>query len=94
MNAHGCFRGRAHQFDEISGWCDRGCGVRDDGRVIDRAGNVVFPGPPMSPERLDAHRTKITAILAERARLSAAPLDETSEAASVPSQNTGVGRDS
>lgn len=26
--------GQLHDFDPVSGWCAHGCGVRDDGRVI------------------------------------------------------------
>jgi hypothetical protein len=40
-----------HTFDPVSGWCGR-CGLRDDGRLIDRAGMVLREGPDYSPEDL------------------------------------------
>lgn len=33
-----------HDYDEISGWCLKGCGNRDDGRVTSRFGDVIAPG--------------------------------------------------
>jgi hypothetical protein len=32
----------AHNFDPISGWCSR-CGLRDDGRLINKGGDELRP---------------------------------------------------
>lgn len=38
--------GRPHMFSPVSGWCVHGCGVRDDGRVVNvLTGSVIAPGP-------------------------------------------------
>lgn len=46
-------RNGAHVFDALSGWCSYGCGVRDDGRVVNPiSGNVVDSGPRYTPNEL------------------------------------------
>ena len=44
MDMYACRRGHAHDFDYYSGWCSRGCGVRDDRRVMTRDGEVLSAG--------------------------------------------------
>ncbi|MFJ3394014.1 hypothetical protein [Leifsonia aquatica] len=48
------FRGpnAQHDFDPDSGWCLHGCGLREDGRHIARAGQLINPGPEYSPEAI------------------------------------------
>ena len=45
MSAYDCQPHRAdlgHDFDAVSGWCVHGCGVRDDGRIVNvRSGSPV-----------------------------------------------------
>jgi hypothetical protein len=40
-----------HTFDPFSGWCGR-CGLRDDGRLVDRNGVVIRPGPEYNADQL------------------------------------------
>ncbi|MDQ1128281.1 hypothetical protein QE381_000409 [Microbacterium sp. SORGH_AS 888] len=54
MSALDCRPGRAHRFDSPSGYCRWGCGVRDDGRVVSRAGDVIYPGPLERPQQQPA----------------------------------------
>jgi hypothetical protein len=49
MSATDCRPGRTHKFNHESGWCDHGCGVRNDGRIVTRGGAVVRPGPTEQP---------------------------------------------
>lgn len=49
--AHGCRPNRTHSFDSVSGWCRHGCGVREDARVLNRAGDVILPGRELTPEQ-------------------------------------------
>ncbi|WYA78722.1 hypothetical protein LTDYDHKI_CDS0026 [Exiguobacterium phage phiExGM16] len=41
-----------HDFSPVSGWCDWGCGHRDDGRLVIH-GTEKRPGPEYTPEQLD-----------------------------------------
>lgn len=41
-----------HRFDAISGWCDYGCGTRDDGRLVKADRGVIDPGPEYTAEQL------------------------------------------
>lgn len=49
---------QGHAFDEVSGWCNYGCGVRDDGRMVKADRGVVANGPEYTPEELQHFRTK------------------------------------
>lgn len=41
-----------HNFHPVSGWCSR-CGLRDDGRLVDRRTGIEFrPGPTYTSEQL------------------------------------------
>lgn len=51
MTALDCRPGRTHRFDPLSGHCAHACGVRDDGRVVTRRGDVVRPGPHEQPHQ-------------------------------------------
>lgn len=47
MNARDCRPGGyGHRWDTTSGWCLNGCGNRRDGRVVNRQGRIILPGPP------------------------------------------------
>lgn len=41
-----------HRFDPLSGWCEYGCGARDDGRLVKADRGVIVPGPEYTPEQL------------------------------------------
>lgn len=47
-----------HTFDEISGWCIHGCGVRDDGLIFKVNRGIVATGPKYTPQQLDEFRQK------------------------------------
>ena len=49
-----------HRFDPLSGWCDYGCGTRDDGRMVKADRGVVAPGPEYTSEQLQDLLTKAT----------------------------------
>lgn len=40
-----------HNFDPLSGWCSQ-CGLRDDGRLISRAGQIFHSGNNADPEQI------------------------------------------
>ncbi len=45
-----CLEGRMHRFNLWSGWCEQGCGVRDDGRQVSLGGTEIAPAPePETP---------------------------------------------
>lgn len=44
MGMFDCKRGKRHDYEWLSGWCKHGCGVRDDGRVVTFAGDVLSAG--------------------------------------------------
>jgi hypothetical protein len=53
---HRADRGLGHRFNPDSGWCEHGCGARDDGRRVNLAGSITRPGtgqPPDCPVELD-----------------------------------------
>lgn len=50
MGALDCRPGKTHAFDVTSGWCGHGCGVRDDRRVITRAGDAARDALPRPTE--------------------------------------------
>lgn len=54
MSALDCRPGRTHNFQSPSGYCRWGCGVRDDGRVVSRRGDVIYPGPHERPQHQHA----------------------------------------
>lgn len=54
-----CRPGKRHAFNYYSGWCAHGCGVRDDGRVVSRRGDVLHEGPSYTPDELASFRTRI-----------------------------------
>ncbi len=60
MRARDCRHPRGHQFHPISGWCTRMCGVREDGRVITRDGQVILNGPDHTEEQLNIFRQRAT----------------------------------
>lgn len=47
MSAGNCVRGLAHRFDPVSGWCDNGCGWREDGQSAYRG-----PRRPVDPREV------------------------------------------
>lgn len=53
MSAYSCRPTRAalgHTFDPDSGWCVHGCGVRDDGLVMNTRTGVVIAQPRTSAD--------------------------------------------
>lgn len=55
-----------HVYDDLSGWCLY-CGVRDDGRLIDRySGHVLRAGPEYTPSMLRAHEKRVAEVQARR----------------------------
>jgi hypothetical protein len=42
--------GKTHRYDRRSGWCIYGCGVRDDGRIVNHWGTIIADGPEYTPE--------------------------------------------
>lgn len=62
MAATDCTRtNKPHRFDSLSGWCHNGCGVRDDGRVTTRKGDVIYNGPTYQTEQLENFRNRSNA---------------------------------
>lgn len=59
-------KGLTHSYDPISGWCKRGCGNRDDGRITTREGNDIAKGPQYTDAELAQMRETATRALAER----------------------------
>lgn len=53
--------GHAHRFDPVSGWCHF-CGLRDDGRLIHKGGELIHPGRGYSTEELANIRRHIETI--------------------------------
>lgn len=51
-----CRGGGRHEFDYYSGWCSKGCNVRDDGRVVNRYGVVLSEGPEYTIDELTTFR--------------------------------------
>lgn len=60
-------KGFSHSFDPLSGWCTFGCGNRDDGRIISRAGAVIEAGPQYTGEELGYLQARSNEIVAARA---------------------------
>lgn len=58
MRAHDCRPGKSHLFNRISGWCDLGCGNREDGRITTRHGDVIAEGPTYDHDQLDYFRAR------------------------------------
>lgn len=56
--ARDCIRGRHHIFHADSGWCIRGCGNRDDGRIVTWLGGVIDPGPTYTADELAELRAR------------------------------------
>jgi len=54
-----CRPGKRHEFDYYSGYCVRGCGVRDDGRVTSRSGDILNTGPDYTQAELDKFRERL-----------------------------------
>lgn len=48
-----------HDFDYWSGWCKRGCGNRDDGRIVSRSGELISSGPEYNEAGLEKFRTRL-----------------------------------
>lgn len=42
-----------HDFSPISGWCEHGCGNRDDGRIITKQAEVIYAGPDYQQTTLE-----------------------------------------
>jgi len=60
MNANDCRApGIRHRFDYYSGWCHRGCGNRDDGRIVSWNGAEIEPGPNYTLEELTEFRERL-----------------------------------
>lgn len=59
LSALACGYGLKHDFDYYSGWCRNGCGNRNDGRVINRGGTVLYPGPTYTEEQLEPMRKRL-----------------------------------
>lgn len=46
-----------HTFDPVSGWCTSGCvGYREDGRLVNFAGDELRPGRTYTPSELQTIR--------------------------------------
>lgn len=58
-----------HDFHPESGWCEHGCGRRQDGRHLTTDGSLIDPGPEYTPEAL----VTIAAALRERTTYHAPP---------------------
>lgn len=54
-----CIPGKTHRYHPHSGYCIHGCGAREDGRVISRAGTEIHPGPRYTPEELAAMKERM-----------------------------------
>jgi hypothetical protein len=48
-----------HDFDQVSGWCVYGCGLRQDGRHTTTAGWLIDPGPEYDDQTLATIATMI-----------------------------------
>lgn len=59
--------GRSHTFDPVSGWCQHGCGVREDGRITNKSGSILNSGPTYSPTELDIFRQQTAEAHARKA---------------------------
>ncbi len=53
-----CLEGRMHRFNRSSGWCEQGCGVRDDGQQTTPAGALVASAPDSTPALFTDDRTE------------------------------------
>lgn len=52
--ARGCRDDRTqHAFAAGSGWCANNCGVRNDGRIVNRTGTLVLVGPAYGKDAED-----------------------------------------
>ncbi len=56
-----CLPGRMHRFNPDSGWCEQGCGVRDDGEQHDRHGRVIARAPETTPPMFTNDEQETTA---------------------------------
>lgn len=48
-----------HEFDYYSGWCKRGCGNRDDGRIVSRSGDLIQAVPEYTEAGLEKFRNRL-----------------------------------
>ena len=60
-------KGFSHSFDPLSGWCVFGCGNREDGGIVSRAGTVLEAGPQYTGEELGYLQARSNEIVAARA---------------------------
>jgi hypothetical protein len=63
---HRTNKGLSHTFNRTSGWCDHGCGNRDDGRITNRTGTILNTGPTHTPAELEQYRQQTIAELARK----------------------------
>lgn len=57
--------GHSHRFDPVSGYCAH-CGLRQDGRLVDKSGRVFRHAPGIVPALEQQHIDQIVTAMKEQ----------------------------